>query len=77
MVSLGERPKGEGWNRLLPTNTYAIYNPHGPPVSRDMSSTDSKNITVTRTAAEYLQVSVEGKEKLLTCNNYNGVNSLK
>ena len=58
MVSLGERPKGEGWNRLLPTNTYAIRNPHGPPVSRDMSSIDSKNITVIITAAEYLQVSV-------------------
>ena len=77
MVSLGERPKGEGWNRLLPTNTYAIHNPHWPPVSRDMSSIDSKNITVTISAAEYLQVSVEGKEKLFTCNNHNGVNSLK
>ena len=36
-----------------------------------------KKIGVTITAAEYLQLPVEGKEKLFTCNNYNGVNSLK
>lgn len=41
-VSVGERLKGEDWNKVVPTNAYAIHNPHGPPVSRDMSSTDSK-----------------------------------
>lgn len=77
MMSLGEKLKGEDCSRLIPINTYAIHNLHRPPVSRDMSSTDSESIAVTRTAAKYLQLSVEGKEKLFTCNNYNGVNSLK
>ena len=34
-------------------------------------------IALTITAAEYIQVSVERKEKLFSCNNYNGVNNLK
>ena len=32
---------------------------------------------VTITTAEHLQISVERKEKLVPCNNYNGVNCLK
>ena len=70
------RPKGEGWNKVIPTNTYTIHNPHGPPVSRGMHSADSK-IPLTITAAEFLQVSVERKVELFLCNNYNGVDSLK
>ena len=74
---MSERPKGEGWNKFIATNTYAIHNPHGCFVSRDTCSTDSKNIAVTVTIAEYLQVSVEGNKKLLPCKNYKGVYSLK
>ena len=60
---MDERPKGEGWNKVIPTNTYTIHNPHGPPVSRGMHSADSK-IPLTITAAEFLQVSVERKVEL-------------
>ena len=42
-----------------------------------MYSTDSKNIAVTVTTAEYIQVAVKGNEKLFSYNNYNSVNILK
>lgn len=61
---MGERPKGEVWNKDIPTNTYAIHNPHGPPVSRGMYSTDSKKIPLTINIVEFLQVSVEREVKL-------------
>ena len=64
-------------DKLKATNIYAVHSPHGPPVSRDTYSTGSKNITVTNTTAEYIQVSVEGNETLGLCNNYKGANSLK
>ena len=38
---MGERLKGEDWNKVVPTNVYAIHNPHGPPVSKDMILKDS------------------------------------
>ena len=41
-LAKGERPKGETWNKVVPTTTYVIHNPHRPPVSRDRYSADSK-----------------------------------
>ena len=41
---MGERLKGEDWNKVVPTNAHAIHNPHGPPVSKDMILKDSYDI---------------------------------
>ena len=49
---MGEGPKIDVWNKFIPTNTYTITNSHGSPVSRDKSSTDSRNIAVAVTAGE-------------------------
>ena len=44
MVSVAKRPKGKSWNKPIPTNTYAIHNPHGSPVSRDMYSVQFSSV---------------------------------
>lgn len=42
-----------------------------------MYSTESKNIAVRATTAEYLQVAGKGNKKLFSYNNYNDVNILE
>lgn len=49
-ISMDPRLKGEGWNKLTATNTDAVHNPHGSLISRDMCSTNSKNIAPTVTS---------------------------